>query len=221
MWPKLVRNALSNVGGTVIGLVVGFVTMPLVVHHLGATEFGLWVLATSLVGYLSVLDLGLSPTLVNAAAALLARDDQAARERLNETASTIFTTYAVLGVLGGAALVGVGTMAGALFQVAPDDLATFRAVLFVVGLQTAMNLPMSVWNGLLSGLQAFHLTNAIGVALTLVRGALTVTLVFAGYGVVAIVGASFVATLGAWAVAWWCVHRRIPGLRVGFGSSRC
>src|SRR5215470_6071798 len=186
MWPKLVRNALSNVGGTVIGLVVGFVTMPLVVHHLGATEFGLWVLATSLVGYLSVLDLGLSPTLVNAAAALLAHDDPAARERLNETASTIFTTYAVLGALGGAALVGIGTMAGSLFQVGPDDLATFRAVLFVVGLQTAMNLPMSVWNGLLSGLQAFHLTNAIGVALTLVRGALTVTLVLAGYGVVTI-----------------------------------
>jgi O-antigen/teichoic acid export membrane protein len=220
MWPKLVRNALSNVGGTVIGLVVGFVTMPLVVHHLGATEFGLWVLATSLVGYLSVLDLGLSPTLVNAAAALLARDDAAARDRLNETASTIFTTYAVLGAFGGAALVGIGTMAGSLFQVAPDDLATFRAVLFVVGLQTAMNLPMSVWNGLLSGLQAFHLTNAIGVALTLVRGALTVTLVLAGYGVVTIVGASFVATLGAWAVTWWCVHRRIPGLRVGFGGFR-
>ena len=97
---------------------------------------------------------------------------------------------------------------------------TFRAVLFVVGLQTAMNLPMSVWNGLLSGLQAFHVTNAIGVVLTLVRGALTVTLVWAGYGVVAIVGASFAATLGAWAVTWWCVHRRIPGLRVGFGGFR-
>jgi O-antigen/teichoic acid export membrane protein len=92
-------------------------------------------------------------------------------------------------------------------------------VLFVVGLQTAMNLPMSVWNGLLSGLQAFHLTNAIGVALTLVRGALTVTLVFAGYGVVTIVGASFAATLGAWAVTWWCVHRRIPGCGSGSAGS--
>ena len=54
--------------------------------------------------------------------------------------------------LGGTALVGVGTMASSLFQLPPDDLATFRAVLFVVGLQTALNLPMSVveraaWRG--------------------------------------------------------------------------
>ena len=119
MWHRLVRNALSNVGGTIVGLAVGFVTMPLVVHHLGAAEFGLWVLATSLVGYLSVLDLGLSPTLVNAAAALLARDEESARERLSETASTIFTTYAVLGALGGTGLVAVGWLAGSIFQVPP------------------------------------------------------------------------------------------------------
>jgi O-antigen/teichoic acid export membrane protein len=220
MWHKLVRNALSNVGGTMVGLAVGFVTMPLLVHHLGPAEFGLWVLASSLVGYLGVLDLGLSPTLVNAAAALLARDEPAARERLSETASTIFTTYAVLGALGGTALVLVGLMAGALFQVPPDDLTTFRLVLLVVGLQTALNLPMSVWNGLLSGLQAFHVTNAIGVVTTLVRGGLTVALVLAGQGLVTIVGASFAATLGAWAASCWCAHRRIPGLRVRLGGFR-
>ncbi len=63
MWRKLLRNALSNLTGTVIGLAVGFVTMPLVVHHLGPTQFGLWVLATGVVGYVGVLDLGLAPTL--------------------------------------------------------------------------------------------------------------------------------------------------------------
>lgn len=223
MWRDLVRNALSNVGGTLVGLVTGFVTMPLVVHHLGPAEFGLWVLATGLVGYVGVLDLGLSPTLVNETAALLARDEPDARRRLGETASTIFAVYAVLGALGGIVLAAVGWAAPALFQVPPDDLGTFRIVLLVVGLQTALGLPMSVWNGLLSGLQAFQLLNAIGVVTTIVRAAVTVSLVLAGQGLVTLVAASFAITLVAWTVACWAAHRRIPGLRVrpsGFRRAR-
>jgi O-antigen/teichoic acid export membrane protein len=220
MWRDLVRNALSNAGGTVVGLVVGFVTMPLVVHHLGPAQFGLWVLASGVVGYLGVLDLGLSPTLVNEAAALLARDEPDARRRLGETASTIAVVYAGLGAVGALALVLVGALAPVLFQVPADDLATFRTVLCLVGLQTALGLPMSIWNGLLAGVQAFPLLNAIGVATTLVRGALTVSLVLTGHGVVALVGAAFAVTLGAWAVACRAAHRRIPGLRVRPGGFR-
>ena len=50
MWRSLVRSGLSNVAGTLVALVVGFITMPLVVHHLGPAQFGLWVLATGIVG---------------------------------------------------------------------------------------------------------------------------------------------------------------------------
>ncbi len=228
MWHSLARNALANVGGTLVGLVVGFVTMPLVVHHLGPAQFGLWVLATGIVGYVGVLDLGLAPTLVNEAAALLAHDAPEhtpngapeARRRLGETASTILALYAALGALAGVGLVAVGALAGSLFHVPPDDLATFRAVLLVVGVQTALGLPMSVWNGLLSGLQAFHVVNAIGAATTLARGALTVVLVLEGYGLVALVATSFAVTCAAWTASWWCVHRRVPGLRVRVGAFR-
>jgi O-antigen/teichoic acid export membrane protein len=223
MWRSLVRNALSNVGGTLVGLAVGFVTMPLVVHHLGPTQFGLWVLASGVVGYVGILDLGLSPTLVNEAAVLLSRDDEGARRRLGETASTIFAVYAALGALGGIGIVAVGALAGGLFHVPPEDLATFRLVLCIVGVQTALGLPMSVWNGLLSGLQAFHVVNAIGVAATVVRGALTVTLVLTGHGLVALVGSSFAVTLAAWGLSCLYAHRSIPGLRVrpsGFRRAR-
>jgi O-antigen/teichoic acid export membrane protein len=220
MWHSLARNALANVGGTLVGLVVGFVTMPLVVHHLGPTQFGLWVLATGIVGYVGVLDLGLAPTLVNEAASLLVHDAPEARRRLGETASTIFALYGALGALAGLGLVAVGAVAGSLFHVAADDLATFRGVLLVIGLQTALGLPMSVWNGLLSGLQAFHVVNAIGAATTLARGVLTVALVLAGYGLVALVTASFAVTCLAWTASWWCVRRRVPGLRVRIGGFR-
>jgi O-antigen/teichoic acid export membrane protein len=220
MWHKLVRNALSNVTGAAVGLVSGFVTMPLVVHHLGSTQFGIWALATGIVGYVGILDLGLAPTLVNEAAALLARDDDEARTRLNETASTIYAVYAALGLAAALALAVVAMAAARLFQIAPDDVVTFRAVLLVVGLQTALGLPMSVWNGLLSGLQAFPALNAIGVATTIVRATATIVLVLTGHGLSALVASSFAITCCAWAAARACAHRRVPGLRVRLGGFR-
>ena len=47
MWHKLVRNALSNLGGTLVGLAVGFVTMRRGNHSGGELASGL---ASSLVG---------------------------------------------------------------------------------------------------------------------------------------------------------------------------
>ena len=214
MWRDLLRNALASIGGTLASLVVGLVTMPLVVHHLGPAEFGLWVLATGIVGYVGVLDLGLGPTLVTEAAASLARDDTAGRTRLSETASTVFALYAGLGVVAGLGLLGVGLLAGECFRIPADALPTFRLVLLILGMQTALGLPMSVWNGLLSGVQAFHVLNALGVATTVARGVLTVGLVLAGQGVVALVTASFAVTALGWLLTSVAAHRRIAGLVV-------
>jgi O-antigen/teichoic acid export membrane protein len=218
MWRNLVRNALSNAGGTLVGLVVGFVTMPL-----SSTTWG-W---------------RSSPLGGRPASSAISASSTSARRRSNEPQPFARDepgtrrgwrdgqhdrcVYVVLGTLGGLALAFVGVLAPALFRVPPDDLATFRTVLCVVGLQTALGLPMSIWNGLLSGVQAFPLLNAIGVTTTLVRGALTVSLVLTGHGLVALVTASFGVTLGAWAVACLAAHRRIPGLRVrpsGFRAAR-
>ena len=131
--------------------------------------------------------------------------------------------YAALGALGGLALAIVGIAAGRLFQVPPGDLATFQTVLLIVGVQTALGLPMSVWNGLLSGLQAFHVVNAIGVAANFARAALTIGLVLSGHGLVALVVSSFAVTAATWTAGCWWVHRRLPGLRVrpsGFRRAR-
>jgi len=220
MWAKLVRNAGSNVAGTLVALGVGFVTMPLVVHHLGAAAFGVWVLATGLVGHLGLLDAGLAPTLVKKSAELLARDDEAGGAALSETVSTIYALYAVLGGIGLLIVAGVAAGAGSLFQVHDADRATLQLVLLLVGLQAALGFPMSIWNGLLSGLEAFHVLNAIGVVTHVTRGVLTVLLVRSGYGLLALVVLGFVLAVGGWTASRWLVRRRLPALRVGFRHAR-
>src|SRR4051812_29197148 len=54
----VVRNAVWNCASLVVQLLAGFVVAPFLVHRLGETRYGLWILIASLTGYFSLLDLG-------------------------------------------------------------------------------------------------------------------------------------------------------------------
>ena len=57
-WRRSVWNVLANWASLVVGTVVSLFLSPYIVHTLGDTAYGVWVLVGSLVGYLGLLDLG-------------------------------------------------------------------------------------------------------------------------------------------------------------------
>ena len=64
-----------NVGGYLIPILVGLITVPLLIHYLGQDRFGLLSLAWVLIGSFSVIDLGLGRTLTQFVASALGRGD--------------------------------------------------------------------------------------------------------------------------------------------------
>ena len=58
------RNILSNWGAYGVSLAIGFLISPLLVHKLGDTAYGIWVLSLQIGAYISVLDLGVRIALI-------------------------------------------------------------------------------------------------------------------------------------------------------------
>src|SRR5690242_1464671 len=56
---QIASNVLSNWFALGLTSVVGFFLAPFVVHHLGNITYGVWILITSLVSYMGLLDLGM------------------------------------------------------------------------------------------------------------------------------------------------------------------
>src|ERR1044071_4865332 len=56
--PSLKLNALSNFGGLAVSVAVGFFLTPALLNYLGEKKFGIWTLASSLVGYFGLLEFG-------------------------------------------------------------------------------------------------------------------------------------------------------------------
>lgn len=64
MLRKLFNNALSNYANLIVAVGIAFVMSPFLVHRLGDFFYGIWVLAMSITGYFSLLDLGMNRAIV-------------------------------------------------------------------------------------------------------------------------------------------------------------
>lgn len=98
---SLRRNTLWNLAGTGLPFLLGAITIPYLVTHLGIEAFGILTLVWALIGYFSLFDFGLGRALTQQVASSIAASNT---ERLpNLIKSGVYFT-ALTGVLGGCLL---------------------------------------------------------------------------------------------------------------------
>ena len=93
----LTRNWILNLLGWVVPLSVAFVAIPYVVKGLGPERFGVLSLASALLGYFGIFDLGLGRATTKTVAECLARGDL---DRLPKVVWTSLWSQAFFGAVG-------------------------------------------------------------------------------------------------------------------------
>src|SRR5438094_9823521 len=72
---KVARNALYNSGAWAVSVLIAILVTPYLVRKLGTEGYGVYALLTSLVGYFSLMDLGLGQGVTKFVAQYVAQDD--------------------------------------------------------------------------------------------------------------------------------------------------
>ncbi|MBX9604815.1 MAG: oligosaccharide flippase family protein [Gammaproteobacteria bacterium] len=93
----LLRNSLSNFVGGLIPALATLVTVPVVIGHLGAVQYGIFVLLTSVVGYFSMLDINVSAGSTKYLSEYHARGEH---QRASEVVSCGALIYLAIGLVG-------------------------------------------------------------------------------------------------------------------------
>ena len=131
----IARNIFSNWMGFGVQIIIAFALTPFVLHRLGDTRYGVWMLVMSITGYYGLLDLGFRSGLTQYLTRYLATEDY---DRMNVCAST---AIAILGTLGGgvglASLV-IAWLATVLFTLVPGTQHEVSACVLVIGASTAL-----------------------------------------------------------------------------------
>jgi O-antigen/teichoic acid export membrane protein len=208
-------RALKNVAAGWLGLgasfLAGFFLTPIVLHHVGDTSFGIWILLTTFTGYYGLLDLGLRAATIRFVARAAALNDA---EELNSVVSTSFFFYAVLSLAMMLVTAVVLVFFDRLFRVGPEWQRTGRLLLVIAGFGTAVTTPLSFFTSVLEGLQKFSVTGFTQTLNILIRAALVVIALEHGYKILGVglitIGMNFVSAAFLTLIAF----RVWPSLRI-------
>ncbi len=175
---QIIKNVSSNWVSLGINVVVGLLLSPFILHRLGDTAFGLWVLIFSITGYYGMFDLGIRSSVVRYVSKFTATGD---REELAKLINTSLFTYSCIGVVSMLVTVLVASHIERMFHIPTEFLPTARRLLLMVGASMAIGFPAGVFGGFLVGLQKFYVLSWTNVVSTLLRAALIVTALIHGY----------------------------------------
>lgn len=210
----VLRNTVVNGAAAVSIGVVALVMTPVLIHELGASEYGVWVLATTLTfefGYLRLADVGLQPATIMYVAEGLARGDE---EEISETVSTATVFLAVIGVLLSLVLAAAAPAFTYLFNV-PTDLRDAATLTFlIIGVQILVDLLGVSFVGALEGAQAFVALRTVEVGGRIIWAVVSIVLVVAGHGVVAVAAVSLAVAVIKLMLAMMLARWLVSGVMV-------
>lgn len=199
------RNALLNLAGLGVPLVVAAAILPVLTHALGPARFGLLGMSWAFLEYLTLFDVGLGKATVRYVADSVARDT---RDIAQITAVSLAAQIA----LGTCAALALGfsapVFAGRVFRVDPSLVPEASRLFVVVALNLPVVLALTTLRGVLEGAQRFTVSNAIKIPAS--AGSIVIPAVLATQGVT-------LPAMMLWVLAWRtlaCIATLIAIIRV-------
>jgi len=207
----LVRNTLANTAAQFTQMASAFVFMPFLIARFGLDDYGLFLLAGSLSGYLGLLDLGVGASLVKFISAHRARSEQ---DELSGTISTALIFYSAIGVVAALLMTGVA-MFGIQFFKLPATSEHLARNLFLLGAATSLfTWPASTATHVLAGHQRYDITARISMTVTVGNILATATILAIGQGPLALLAATSLVGIVGSMVAIVYARRQITDISV-------
>lgn len=199
-----------------IGLnnIVGLVYTPFMLRMLGQNEFGLYSLVSSVVAYLTVLDLGFANAIVRYTAKFRAEGKQ---QEQYEMFGMFFLLYCGIGII--AFLIGLGLYfnVDTLFDVTmtDEDLGKIRVMMLLMVFNVAFTFPMSIWGAIITAYENFVFQKVVNIARILLNPLVMIVLLYMGYKAIAMVVVITIFNIATLCInAWYCKYK--IGIKVKF-----
>lgn len=219
--PNAKKNSLAlavaaNWASHVVFLISGFLLPRIIDRTLGRDVLGVWDFAWSLSAYTSLLALGVSSAISRYVSRYRKmRDDEGLCRTYSASLALLWASFAL------------GCVAVALFvrwtpwflegsserPVTPELLSLARNMVALLGLAAAVQLPVTVFSGVLSGCQRFDLRTGIRVWCSGAALAVMIAALMAGAGLEWVALAYLLSELAMGALNWAAAKRLCPELR--------
>ncbi len=210
---RVLSNTASNLAGKFLFLVSGFFLTPFILHRLGATQFGLWALAGSVVGYGSLLDFGIGPAIIKYIAELRVGKDWREVRILLATALRLYSLMAIVAMF---LSIIVAPFFPRLFHVPAAQHFTAIWLVLLMGGGMAISIPCTVTTAILRGCQRYDVVSLLSSIGVLLYVAGTVLVLSTGGGLLQFVAVGIAVNVVMQAPAVWFIKKIAPEIELGW-----
>jgi O-antigen/teichoic acid export membrane protein len=196
-----------------VSAAIGFFMMPFLVHRLGDTLYGIWILIISVTGYGALLDFGIRSSIIKYVAQYHAVNDHV---RLNRVFNTSLFVYSLIGLVVVGAAFAFSAYFAELFNIASSVEKDARLAFLIIGINLALKFPFGVFEGFLCGTQKYHITNGISILAGILKAVCIVIFVVMGYKLLTLSLIILITDgIGQVAMAYVCM-KYLPKLNITF-----
>ncbi len=183
---QLKAGALLSYASIFITILVGLVYTPIMIRLLGQAEFGLYSLIGAIVGYLSILDLGLGNAIVRYTARNRAVGDKETESSMNGMFLVLYSFIGLLTVALGAILyINIDNMFGA--SLTDQELEKAKIMMLLLIFNFAVSFPLGTFGSIMQAYERFVFVKLIHIVRSILMPCITLPFLYAGYGSVSMV----------------------------------
>lgn len=171
-----ILSYISIIASTLVQLLY----TPLLIKMMGQSEYGLYSLVSSIIGYLTVLDLGFGNAIIVYTAKYRAQGKVEEEKKLHGMFFVIFCIIGVVaGILGLLLYFNVENIFGATMTTSEINKA--KIMMLILAFNLAVTFPFTIYSSIISAYEKFTFQKVMSILNTILKPVLMIPLLFMGY----------------------------------------
>jgi O-antigen/teichoic acid export membrane protein len=176
---QLLRNSFFNVSAWGLNILVVLLTTPFIVRKLTEEGYGIFALLTGLVGYYSLLDLGLGQGVTKFVAEFKAKGDM---DGINQSINAAILIQVVIGSVASVLLVLFADQILTLMRITPQYWSDAKISLYAAAIGFFFTMVGGTLGSAIEGLQRYDITSTVGAIINILLNISILIALYIGFG---------------------------------------
>ena len=174
------QGAILSYIVVIVNTLVQLLYTPFLVAKLGQSEYGLYSLVSSIIGYLTVLDLGFGNAIVVHTAKYRALNDKKSEQVLHGMFRLI---YFAIGIIAGIVGVIIALNSNNIFgaTMTTDEIGKMQIMMLILSFNIFITFAFSVYSSIITASEQFVFQKSLAIINTIAKPLLMIPILFMGY----------------------------------------
>ena len=166
-------------------LLVSLLYTPILLSNLGQSEYGLYALVASVIGYLSVLDMGFGNAMIRFVSRSKVKQTKSDENKIN---GLFLLLYLIIGII--AFVIGIillSNISNIFKSLTPSELQKAKTIMIILVFTISISFPLSIFDSYVVSSEKFKFIKILALIQTLIVPITMLPLLFLGYKAIAMV----------------------------------